>query len=69
MIIMDWVIESIKKLGFTGNINSQIINGKWKRLRIQRKQDIINLITILEINNYYPLCLERKWKNTLSIFQ
>jgi hypothetical protein len=60
---IDWFIEQIRKLGFDGNINSQLIKGKWKRIRIQRKDDIIKLAKLLEIDKYYHLCLERKWKS------
>lgn len=62
-LIMNWFVDQIQKLGFTGKINSQIIKGKWKRIRIQRKNDILQLAKILRLNKYYHLCLERKWKN------
>jgi len=66
-LIMDWVVASIRTLGFNGNINSQIIKGKWKRIRIQRKQDVADLSRILEIDKYYHFCLERKWSNLYNM--
>jgi hypothetical protein len=59
---MDWIIDQFRKLGFNGNINSQMVKGKWKRIRIQRKNDVIELGKILEIDKYYSIALERKWK-------
>ena len=60
---IDWFISQINQMDFTGNINYQIIKNKWKRARIQKKKDIIDLSKILEIEKYYPICLKRKWIN------
>jgi hypothetical protein len=62
---IDWFTDAIKSLGFNGNINSQIVNNKWKRIRIQRKQDVIDLANLLEINKY-SFILDRKWKELKS---
>lgn len=62
-LIMNWVINQFRLLGFNGNINTQMVKGKWKRIRIQRKNDVFNLAKILELEKYYNLCLKRKWEN------
>jgi len=62
-LIMDWVIGQLRLLGFRGQINHQLVKNKWKRIRIQRKLDIIELAQILNLTKYYHLCLERKWKD------
>jgi hypothetical protein len=59
---MNWLISTFRELGFQGNINWQMAKGKWKRIRIQRKNDILQLAKILELEKYYPLSLKRKWQ-------
>ncbi len=63
IIIMDWFVDKIHELGFTGHINSQLIKKDFKRIRIQRKNDILQLSKILSINNYRNIYLKRKWEN------
>jgi hypothetical protein len=63
---MNWCIDQIRSLGFNGNINEKT-EDTWKRIRVQRKEDIIDLSKLLEVKKYYPICLERKW-NTLYFY-
>ena len=60
---MHWVIKQLQKIGFDGNINSQLVKGKWKRIRIQKKDDILKLANLLELKEYYHMCLSRKWSS------
>jgi len=60
---MDWVIDKFREIGFTGNINHQMVKGKWKRIRIQRKSDIVDLTNCLRLKEHYHLCLIRKWQS------
>lgn len=60
-IIMDWVKQQLRIIGYTGNINEQIVKNKWKRIRIQKKKDIIDLANCLNLKEYHQLCLPRKW--------
>lgn len=59
--IMDWVVEQLHFLGYEGHIKYHYPKNKWKRIRIRRKDDVINLINILEIKKYKYLLLDRKW--------
>jgi hypothetical protein len=65
-LIIDWFVSSIRSMGFNGHINFFNKNKIWKRFRIRRKKDVIDLIKILDIENYFSLLLERKWKNTIG---
>jgi hypothetical protein len=60
-LVMDWVINQLRKLGFDGNINEQLVKNKWKRIRIQRKEDILQVVKYLNLKQYYHICLPRKW--------
>jgi len=62
-LIMNWYEQQIKNLGFKGSIKYFFPKNKWKRIRVRRKQDVIDLAKILNINKYYSILLERKWKN------
>ena len=62
-IIMDWYEKQLRSFGYKGDAKYQFPKGKWKRIRMRRKGDFFNLIGLLKIQRYYPLLLERKWKN------
>lgn len=70
-IIMNWIIIKLREMGFKGHINFQTIPGKtdceWKRIRIQRKQDVIDLVKILEVDKYFSILLKRKWENAYAV--
>lgn len=59
--IIDWAVEQLHLLGYDGDIKYQFPKNKWKRVRIRRKNDVIDLINILDIKNYKHLLLDRKW--------
>lgn len=68
-LIMDWVIKMLRLIGFVGNINQHLVRGsfqtnnlQWRRIQIQRKNDIIALCKVLELEKYYYLALPRKWQ-------
>lgn len=65
-LIVSWFEACIKKLGFKGNINIQYPKNKWKRIRVQRKNDIVKLSKILSVKTYRNLILPRKWKHILE---
>jgi hypothetical protein len=62
-LIMDWYVSQITSLGYDGDIKYQYPKNKWKRVRVRRKNDAINLMKLLNVTKYYHLLLERKWKN------
>lgn len=68
-LIMDWVENQLYILGFVGNINSQIVKNKWKRLRIQKKDDVLSLARLLQVNNFSQFLLQRKWKSLIEELQ
>jgi hypothetical protein len=62
-LIMDWATQQMEEIGYSGNINEQIVKGKWKRVRTQRKEDILQLASCLQLDQYHHLCLSRKWQS------
>ena len=62
-IIMDWYEKQIRNIGYTGHIGYFYPKNIWKRIRVRRKADVINLIKVLDIKNYYHILLKRKWSN------
>ena len=62
-LIMDWTKQQLNDIEYSCNINEQIVKGKWKRIRIQRKEDILQLASCLQLDQYYHLCLSRKWES------
>lgn len=67
LTLMDWYETQIRLLGFKGDIKHQTSkNNNWKRIRVRRKQDVIDLAKILEIKKYEKIVLNRKWKNIID---
>jgi hypothetical protein len=64
-IIVQWVMECYRQLGFNKTIYYNKANniGLSKRASIFNKKDIIQLAKILDIENNYSFCLKRKWHN------
>ena len=61
--IMYWVLESIKKMGFTGHYNHYTeYSDLWSIIDISRKKDVIDLCKILKIDKCNFL-LNRKWQD------
>lgn len=59
--IMDWVELQLRNLGFIGHIiRYSPANVVWSRLVVGRKNDVIELAKILNINSC-PFLLKRKW--------
>jgi len=62
-IIVNWFVETIKNLGFRGKINYRYFKGKcYSSVSITKKQDIIDLCKILNIENY-DFIFDRKWND------
>jgi len=63
-ILIEWFKNTIRDLGYDGNIQLyDINNGKvWSRLHISNKNDVIKLANLLEVDKC-DFCLDRKWKN------
>jgi hypothetical protein len=67
--IIDWFIESITKLGYTGKISHYKYDGKvWSRVCICNKKDVLALASILGISEC-DFCLSRKWNNIKSFVE
>jgi hypothetical protein len=67
--IMEWFIDSIKKLGYSGQVVHRIYTDKvWSRVCIYNKKDIISLAKILKINEC-DFLLDRKWHNIKDFLQ
>lgn len=61
--IINWYIKVLNEIGFNGKITKISPEGKvWSRANIQKKQDVLNLAKLLEIDKY-SFILDRKWKN------
>lgn len=60
-VIMNWYNQQINLLGYNGDIKYFYPKKKWKRIRVRRKNDVINLSKIFNIKKYYHLLLKRKW--------
>ena len=59
--LMDWYTKQIISIGFKGDIKYSYPKNKWKRIRVRRKNDVINLSKLLNIKKYYHFLLKRKW--------
>jgi len=68
--IVDWYVATINSLGFNGHIAYNYSDkNTWKKAKIRRKDDVINLINILDITRYRDIILERKWSNALKFLK
>lgn len=63
---IDWTIDNLRKLNIKTDIRTCVVNNKWKRLIISNKKGVIEVAECLDIKKYYPLILERKWKDVYN---
>jgi len=67
--IMEWFIDSIKKLGYSGQIVHRTYTDKvWSRACIQNKKDLISFAKILQVDTC-DFLLDRKWHNIKDFLQ
>jgi hypothetical protein len=62
-LIMDWYMSKLTAIGYSGYATYQYPKNVWKRVRIRRKENVLELIKLLEVDKYFPLLLDRKWHN------
>lgn len=67
-ITIDNIVDLIKKIGFNKDfvIADNPTDKVWKRVCLYRKQDICQLVSLLDPNKYFYL--KRKWQNYLDFF-